>query len=208
MSTTLAALLQGCKDAPDEPEPRQILADWLDDHGDPDRAELIRLQLALHGFWGDEPDAPEQQIRVASLMRHNGECWLGPVARLYSNAQLERGFLTIEGTARQLLDHPPTELLPDVLGWVERLHLDPEREGREELLDSSLLGCFSRLTLRGLGRNQSRKLGDPEVRRLVANPCLEGVHSLDLRSNALTAEGIAALARCDRLAGLRGLAAR
>jgi uncharacterized protein (TIGR02996 family) len=40
----LRSLLAGIADAPDDPDRRLVLADWLDDHDDP-RAELIRWQV-------------------------------------------------------------------------------------------------------------------------------------------------------------------
>jgi uncharacterized protein (TIGR02996 family) len=45
----LESLLLGCKDAPDDDAPRLVLADWLDDHGDHDRAEFVRLSVRLCG---------------------------------------------------------------------------------------------------------------------------------------------------------------
>lgn len=42
-----AALLAAVKADPDSDLPRHILADWLDDHAEADRAELIRLQCEL-----------------------------------------------------------------------------------------------------------------------------------------------------------------
>src|SRR5262249_10801808 len=41
------AILQGVLDNPDDDTPRLVYADWLDDHGDPDRAEFIRVQIEL-----------------------------------------------------------------------------------------------------------------------------------------------------------------
>jgi len=42
---------------PDDWTPRLVLADWLEERGDP-RAEMIRLQHhLLHGHWGEEPAA-------------------------------------------------------------------------------------------------------------------------------------------------------
>lgn len=41
------ALLAAVLAAPDDDGPRLIYADWLDDHGEPERAELIRIQCGL-----------------------------------------------------------------------------------------------------------------------------------------------------------------
>src|SRR5262245_43514127 len=40
---------------PDEDAPRLVYADWLDEHGDPDRAEFIRVQCALARSGLDHP---------------------------------------------------------------------------------------------------------------------------------------------------------
>ena len=36
------AFLQAILDAPDDDTPRLVYADWLEEHGQPDRAEFIR----------------------------------------------------------------------------------------------------------------------------------------------------------------------
>ena len=55
--TQLDAFLRAVKDAPDDDAPRLLLADWLEEQGDP-RGEFIRLQLA-----------PEDESRPASERR-------------------------------------------------------------------------------------------------------------------------------------------
>jgi uncharacterized protein (TIGR02996 family) len=40
------SFLQAIHENPDDDTPRLVYADWLDDHGDPLRAEFIRLQCA------------------------------------------------------------------------------------------------------------------------------------------------------------------
>ena len=41
------ALLRAVWDAPHDDAPRLVYADWLDEHGDPDRAQFVRLQCEL-----------------------------------------------------------------------------------------------------------------------------------------------------------------
>ena len=40
------AFLEDIVAHPDDDAPRLVFADWLDDHGDADRAEFIRLQVS------------------------------------------------------------------------------------------------------------------------------------------------------------------
>src|SRR5438105_1761734 len=81
----VVALLLSAKEAPEDDAPRLILADWLEDHGEPDRAEFIRAQLRL------APGSPELEAaaartlkqRSARLLQENGGCWLGPLWRYW-----------------------------------------------------------------------------------------------------------------------------
>ena len=41
------AFLQAILESPDDDTPRLAYADWLDEHGDPDRAEFLRVQGLL-----------------------------------------------------------------------------------------------------------------------------------------------------------------
>ena len=52
----LLSLLGGARAEPHDDAPRLVLADWLDEHGEPERAEFIRCQLMLaHGTSALEP---------------------------------------------------------------------------------------------------------------------------------------------------------
>ena len=45
------AFLRAIKDNPDDDTPRLVYADWLEEHGEPERAELIRVQIELPRLW-------------------------------------------------------------------------------------------------------------------------------------------------------------
>ncbi|MDY3560832.1 TIGR02996 domain-containing protein [Gemmata sp. JC673] len=69
MSDDEAALLAAIGAHPDEDTPRLVYADWLDEHGRPERAEFIRLQCL--------PDGDEAQLmREAELEERNRGRWL------------------------------------------------------------------------------------------------------------------------------------
>ena len=55
------ALLRARLDEPDNDLPRLVYADWLDDHGSPDRAELIRVQIELAGLPEEPPGADRRR---------------------------------------------------------------------------------------------------------------------------------------------------
>jgi uncharacterized protein (TIGR02996 family) len=80
---------------PEDDTVRLIYADWLDENGDPDRAEFIRLQIAM-GDTGSELD--ERGSRVRSLRKKRAAGWLAELPNIKGVlwGQFRRGFV---GTA-------------------------------------------------------------------------------------------------------------
>ena len=62
--TTREVLLQAVYAAPDDDIPRLVFADWCDERGEPERAELIRLQVELTR----DPDRPDLLDRERALL--------------------------------------------------------------------------------------------------------------------------------------------
>jgi uncharacterized protein (TIGR02996 family) len=123
------ALLQQAKEHPEEDGPRLVLADFLEEQGDPDRADFIRLQCQL------SPGAPpleasqhkQIQQRLEQLEEGHGGAWLGSLWRwwLYL-AQWHRGLLAVKLPRRV----DPTSFV-DVLPWIDTLLLTVS--GRQSL---------------------------------------------------------------------------
>jgi uncharacterized protein (TIGR02996 family) len=82
---------------PDDDGPRLVYADWLEERGDADRAEFVRLQLRLA-----QSPTLEDRAREAVLLHRHAEAWLAPL-RVKSeplqnrgtHAQFVRGFVEI-----------------------------------------------------------------------------------------------------------------
>lgn len=79
------ALLESVLLNPADDAPRGILADWLDDHDQPERAEFIRIQLKLAANWPDHItiNCPCEGCglhgRAGLLAGDHGREWFGPV---------------------------------------------------------------------------------------------------------------------------------
>jgi uncharacterized protein (TIGR02996 family) len=84
--------LQAILDAPDD-TPRLVYADWLDDYGDSDRAEFIRLQCMLDKKSTNDPQRTLLEARELELLGRHQEEWLGELRPLLSNWEFHRGFL-------------------------------------------------------------------------------------------------------------------
>ena len=103
---------------PRDDAPRLIYAGWLDEHGDSERAEFIRLQVALERVpaghlpppWLDrrgrtrdtarDPRRTKLARRAATLLKRHGRRWAEPLAGQVARYEFRRGFIeAVEITA-------------------------------------------------------------------------------------------------------------
>jgi uncharacterized protein (TIGR02996 family) len=90
-----AAFLADICANPDDDTPRLVYADWLEDHGDADRAEFVRAQVEL-----SQPPTPRSRTRrrqleqrVKAMWKHHGKQWAeGPGGGNEDLNHWERGF--------------------------------------------------------------------------------------------------------------------
>jgi uncharacterized protein (TIGR02996 family) len=94
------ALLEAICAAPADDTPRLVYADWLDEHGEPEHAEFIRVQIELH----NRPDTGRKRLegRASEAWKKLKRKWrdlFAPPA-LFRKADCRRGFPsgTVEGT--------------------------------------------------------------------------------------------------------------
>ena len=70
-----SALLKAVADSPADDLPRLVAADWLDDRGDPERAEFIRLQCAVEAE-ADPKRVREVEWKIRTLWNSlDGQLW-------------------------------------------------------------------------------------------------------------------------------------
>jgi uncharacterized protein (TIGR02996 family) len=199
MMTTADVFMADILDRPDDDAPRLIFADWLEDNGQADRAEFIRLQCAIQtGALHD---------RAVQLLRAHWEEWAGPLRELVgSNAsRMNQGWL-LGGMHRE-------DVRRFRRGFVESLTLDTTTflQRAEELYrlapirHLSLWGGEGRIqelancphlapleTLAFVDR-YSAPLGPPDARALASSPHLKRLTYLYLYGNNVGDEGVLAL---------------
>jgi len=81
------ALLAAIRQAPDDDAPRLIYADWLDEHGQPERAEFIRVQIELA-----RQESPGLRRREAELLAEHHDLFAGPLTAPWLRIRFRRGF--------------------------------------------------------------------------------------------------------------------
>jgi uncharacterized protein (TIGR02996 family) len=94
---TKESLLKAIVNNPDDDFPRLVFADWLEEHGDVERAEFIRIQcrIAERNRLEFVPQMDPDRIRMEELQKQNAERWiaeLGTVRGFDFETKFHRGF--------------------------------------------------------------------------------------------------------------------
>jgi uncharacterized protein (TIGR02996 family) len=93
--TDREALVRAIIERPDDDAPRLIFADWLDENGEPERAEFIRIQCELANKATQDDRWRELVARADDHLRKHGELWTkGPATTraVYWRGGYYRGF--------------------------------------------------------------------------------------------------------------------
>ncbi len=113
---------------PDDDTPRLILADWLDDHGESERAEFIRLQVESSRLGENDPRSVALDARAEAILAERENDWLGKWTDRLVRWTFRRGFLdAVTLLPQTFLDHGE-----DMFAQfpVQRVRLvDPDGEG-------------------------------------------------------------------------------
>jgi uncharacterized protein (TIGR02996 family) len=194
------AFLAALRDQPDDDTTRLIYADWLDDQGDLERSEFIRVQVRLGQMSRSDLERAALEARDRELTAAHGQRWLGDRA----DSLIEWGFrggmvdrLVFNPSARLeeieplLTRHPVTDLVLNSRALLRPLSRSPA------------LGL-----IRGLTLNTSLFRSAPELHPLLDSPHLRGLRSLALSSTGVDNHLARALAAARGLAGLRTLRLR
>lgn len=228
------ALLAAIHAEPMDDAPRLVLADWLDENGEPERAEFIRLQVAQRREYeahGRTDGLEDLFVRARALFY---QPWAEPVRAVFGRGigMYSRGFPKGPAypiPADVLIAHlpaaatwiaPETEIhlqaqpgqvkllagLPD-LRWVPHLAIRRPWRDAPVVSESEIIDLLSSPHLSGLKRLCLAHLGATvETARAIRNaPALGALASLDLSGNRLGRAGGLELARSRNLSSLRHL---
>jgi len=228
------AFLTAIHGAPEDDAPRLVFADWLDEQGEPERAEFIRLQVAQRREYetnGRTHVLEDLFVRARSLFYR---AWSEPVRTIFGRgiAFYSRGFPkgpTYAVPAGHLTAHlpvaatwigPDTRLriaarpgqlwrlatIPD-LRRVHHLTIQPAWRNEPVLPETEVIDFLASPHLTGLRTLSLARLGLTEAtgRALGTARALKSLEALDLTGNQLGRAGGLALARSRKLRSLRHL---
>ncbi len=226
-------LLRDVCEHPDDDTPRLVYADWLDEHGDPDRAEFIRVQVEAERLPGRGPRRKQLLARAGQLQAAHGREWLaelpafggaswGPAFRRgFVEEATFAGWQAFAANAERLFAAAPlrrakfTALrradgrrmagspLLERLRGLEGYVGELGAPGAQSLLRSPHLANLTSLHLRG---ELDEGLADVIAGALTASPWPVGLTELALARFSLGDRGARALAGRPALAGITSLA--
>jgi uncharacterized protein (TIGR02996 family) len=193
------ALLEAVRAAPDDDVPRLVLADWLIDHGEPERGEFIQVQCALARLSEDDPKRPALKAREMGLLLKHETAWAQPLPELARAWTFRRGFLDEAIIEPRRVDAGPlaTVLSTDLVRRLtlaaapprpdEEVHHDTGLDDRAigALLDVVRVRPLLALNLFGGGGDVSGAL-----RSLCEAPGLTGLTALNLGYCQVDPEGL------------------
>ena len=198
--TERKALLQAVCTAPDDDLPRLVFADWVQENGEPERAEFIRVMCRLEELYtaierGAGPPAVAEMNRLDprawELWQTHGGAWLGELPKLvgitWPDGRWRRGFAggVVAETVGDFLRAADTVAVTVPLAGLEIRRV----RGVTALLKCPHLRTVRVLTMAGAG------VTDRMTDELCRSDALDGLKLLDLKYNRLSANGVRRLER-------------
>ncbi len=223
-----AAFLAAIADRPDDDLPRLVYADWLDENGQPERAEFIRTQIELTNLPAADPRREVLKARERVLLRDHRERW-GLDAFRGQSQVFRRGFVEeVNVSAEWLIAHPDSLLAPGLVRhlravgatqFTDRLARVPGLARLHTLdLTNTTFGTPAQVRnffatarldrLRELVLRNSNFWEGDELHALADTPVASRLRALDLSGNRVGDAGVRVLATRPEFGGLESLTFR
>lgn len=181
--------------------PRLVFADYLDDSPDPadrDRAEFIRLQIALSRLPADHPRRGDLTERETELRLAHHDEWTRHLKGLAGGFEFRRGIIDSVAVTVGQLAARGEELFRKAA--IRRVRISDAGDHVTRLTYLPILGEVRELVLCG-----TAPLSNGGLNVLLRSPHLGKVESLDLSFNGICDAGVWRLAECRNLPGLTAL---
>jgi uncharacterized protein (TIGR02996 family) len=186
-------LFQAILDDPDDDNVRLVYADYLEEHGEPARADFIRVQIEL----GRDPRRDDLKAREQALLKEHEEEWVAPFGEWTGFPEFRRGFLW--GLMLSATDF--VERAEELFRIAPLRHATLAVDSRTMpvLITSPWLARLTSLSF------ESCDLSSADIGTLAACPYLTDLMALDLYTNQTRSRGLRALAASPYLGRLRKL---
>lgn len=184
--------------APDADEPRLVFADWLDDHDQPRRAELIRVQCEMAALSIGSPRWKTLRSRERAILSDHSVDWFGHLHGSLKRRHFRRGLIqSVNINAKVLVNNPDMIFR---FGPINMIKVDGAANYMGGIADLPHLVYVAMLDLK------SNRLTPKHIEQLAQSPHVTNLDWLDLAYNDVGNDGAQALANSPhfvRLASLR-----
>jgi uncharacterized protein (TIGR02996 family) len=196
-------LLQAILDDPEDDGLRLVYADWLEEHGEPERAEFIRVQIEL----ARDPRRGDLEARERALLKEHEEEWAGPLRPPVGDWGFDRGMPNVAVTVPDFLAHAAALSQSPSAPLLSVVDHAVGTEDVRALAACPFLARVTALNLAGWYTHDPKEslVDDEQASLLASSPYVSGLRSLNLRCNALGDVGLRSLASSRSLSGLREL---
>ena len=208
------AFLQAIVDEPNDDAPRLIFADWLEEHGDVERAEFIRIQIQLDRLPPKQRGRQALEERSAHLLCRYRERWAAALREIvpwFGTADIgfARGFpISLRIFLDDLSEHA-AELF--AIAPIQRIALRGPgartfgailvQQWRELIFSPGM----KRITHLQLSLDDGCRVNDDGIIALAVSPYVCNVTMLDLTAAIFGIEGSRALYQSIRAGSLRNV---
>jgi uncharacterized protein (TIGR02996 family) len=179
------SFLRAILDSPNDDLPRLVYADFLEESGEADRAEFIRIQceLATVGFSRERRNALESRER--ELLTKYVEVWKLPIR---GHQTFRRGFVDTLWTSANFLLAGDPERISD--STVRTLRITNADQRIDDLAEYRGFANIEHLDL-----TNNNLSGDYRLRAILGNPHLGKLKGLNLHNNRIWADDVLRLAQ-------------
>ena len=185
METEDAALWRAVVADPHDDAPRLVYADWLEEHGRPERAEFVRVQCRLAALDEDASERTALERRERQLWLKHKSSWRSELPARLREFPFRRGFVHPQNFAgKQFLNLSDEALAPAPL-WDVRLTVrDPAGLAADDRFRR-----LSGLEIDGTG------LGPTHLAEFLGSPALANLRGLGLRGGPYAPDHLRAVVR-------------
>jgi uncharacterized protein (TIGR02996 family) len=192
---------QAILEDPDDDLCRLVYADWQDDRGHPERAELIRVQCRLARLTTNDPAWTDLRARERLLIDVHGEEWFGPLMEFAPTPNFHRGMPCLALTAARFCESRFQRVGPKMMQLLGAQELRITTTLREigRLVDSPVLGILHTLMLWNSNTTAT------DMARFADVPHICHLVDLVVENHSLGNRGLESLSRSPHLSRLRRL---
>jgi uncharacterized protein (TIGR02996 family) len=214
-----AAFLRAVLDAPGDDAPRLVYADWLEENGQGDRAEFIRVQCELARLPIEDERRPDLEAREVRLLSARRKEWSRPLRPFVKQVEFRRGFAeAVKLRAEAFLEHAEDLFRLAPINTIDFVNIGDHAAavaGSKHLRKLKGLGLTDSRFLSGQRGTWNRQtyqrerienpLGPNTLRTVFGSKFLRGIRHLAVPNCQLRAEGVRFLAGWNGLAEIESL---